>query len=574
MTPRRPWLDVGLELAAGLTLAAGLVPLITGGRGIAIGPWTIPVREVWRPFTVAGALLLFRLARARWLRRSAERVCAGRTWTDAVAVVGFTCGIAAAVLVWTHLQVRFCGGLDSYGYVSAARAIVSGEPVRREPMIEWLPFSRPIEAATPLGWIPAPSGDAIVPAYPLGFPMAMAAFIWVAGPGAAFYVPLLAGLGVLVLTYRLTHTLTDPTVAAVATLVVAWNPVLTNMVVQPMSDAPAAFWYLLAVTTLLVPPARPVMSGLGFAMAVWTRPLVLALVPGLLWVMPRRRQTLFRFIAGTVPVFVAMAGMQWLLYGSPLRTGYGGTAGLFTTGNTWRHLLAFGKWTIVVHSPLFIVALAAGIWRAPRRLVIVAVTGMVTGIVPYLFNLQYFDDWDLVRYTLPALVPCVIVATVGVASLVRAYVPRPASVVVLLCLAAAVAAGSFRFVAGQSTWQLGLQESRYALVAEWFRQHTPPDAIVLADLHSGSLRLYANRATLRWVRMPPGSLAPTVTAGARRGIAFYAALDGDDEARSFQRHFAIELQGVVSEPVGRIRNTTVFRLSPQLDAGRRVSPGV
>jgi len=117
-------------------------------------------------------------------------------------------------------------------------------------------------------------------------------------------------------------------------------------------------------------------------------------------------------------------------------------------------------WTVVVHSPLFIVALAAGIRRAPRRLVIVAVTGMVTGIVPYLFNLQYFDDWDLVRYTLPALVPCVIVAVVGVASLVEAYVPRPASVVVLLCLAAAVAAGSFRFVAGQSTWHLGLQAAR------------------------------------------------------------------------------------------------------------------
>ena len=125
----------------------------------------------------------------------------------------------------------------------------------------------------------------------------------------------------------------------------------------------------------------------------------------------------------------------------------------------------------------------------------------------------------------------------------------------------------------QSTWQLGLQESRYALVADWFRQHTSPGALVLADLHSGSLRLYAVRATLRWDRMPPGSLAPTVTAGARRGIACYAALDGDDEARSFQRHFADELEGVVSEPVGRIRNTTVFRLSPLPGAGRRIAPG-
>jgi len=63
-----------------------------------------------------------------------------------------------------QLHVRFCGGLDSYGYVSAAQALAAGQVVRPQDMVAWLPFDRAIDAATPLGWIAAPSGAAIAPA--------------------------------------------------------------------------------------------------------------------------------------------------------------------------------------------------------------------------------------------------------------------------------------------------------------------------------------------------------------------------------------------------------------------------
>lgn len=142
-------------------------------------------------------------------------------------------------------------------------------------------------------------------------------------------------------------------------------------------------------------------------------------------------------------------------------------------------------------------------------------------------------------------------------------------IVAVLVLAAASAAGSFRLVAGPSTWNLVRQESRYAAVADWFSRRTPEGSLVFAALHSGSLRLYANRPTLRWVRMPPGSLAATVQEARRRGIECYAVFDDEGEARSFERQFGDGLEGLRLEPEARVRSVMIHRV--RTDAGARAA---
>jgi len=142
-------------------------------------------------------------------------------------------------------------------------------------------------------------------------------------------------------------------------------------------------------------------------------------------------------------------------------------------------------------------------------------------------------------------------------------------IVAVLVLAAASAAGSFRLVAGPSTWNLVRQESRYAAVADWFSRRTPEGSLVFADLHSGSLRLYANRPTLRWVRMPPGSLAATVQEARRRGIECYAVFDDEGEARSFEQQFGGGLEGLRLEPEARVRSVMIHRV--RTDAGARAA---
>ncbi len=555
---RYAWLFGALEIAIGVSLALALVAALTGRAGIRVGPWTLPVREVWRPLVIAALLSAGRLVITRL--RLTDSARSGVTRLTAVARVAIACGIVAAVLLWTHYQVRDCGGADSYGYVSAAHAMLSGDLIAPQPIVKWLPFADAISAATPFGWTPRPSGDAIVPFYPLGFPLAMAGAIMVAGPGAGFYVPLLAGIGILVITYRLTRQLAGSLVAGVTTVVVAFNPMLTNMVIQPMSDVPATFWYLAAVAGILTAPSRPALSGIAFGMAVWTRPLMLVGAPALLWVMPRDRRTLVRWFSGVVPVGGGIALVQWWLYGSPFRTGYGSAAGLFTTTNLLANAMAYAKWILVIHSPLFLAALAAGAWRAPRRLVIVALAGLLLGVTPYLFKLAYFDDWDLVRYVLPVLIPCVIMAAIGVASALEGAMPRLAFVSVLLLATAAVSGASYQFVANRATFSLRFQESRYPAVAAWVTEHTPPGAVILAEGHVGSLRFYAHRTTLRIDQLPAGALAETVRNLAGGGMECYAAVDGAAESQDFEQRLSREQGHVIAEPVGRVRETTILRL--------------
>jgi hypothetical protein len=559
---RRLVLERGLELAAGVALAVGLVAVQTGG-GIRIGSWVLPVREFWRPLAGASVLLILRALVARRSSPTANAVRAARTWMDAAAVVGFTCGIVTAVLLWSHYEIKYCGGADSFGYVSAAHAIVQRDLIQPQPIARWLPFPGALEAATPAGWAPAPSGDAIVPGYPLGFPLAMAALIELAGPEAAFQVPLLAGIGILIITWRLTRQLADATTAAAATLVVAFNPELMNMVIMPMSDVPASFWYLLAVYGVLAVPARLPLAGVAFGLAIWTRPALLVTLPALVIVMPRARHAFIRFAAGLAPVLAVIGAVQWWLYGNPMRTGYGGAAGLFSMANAIRNVVTYAKWIVVIHSPLFIVAFAAGVWRAPRRLVRVAVAGFAIGVVPYLFKLAYYDDFDLLRYLLPILIPCLVVATIGVTSVLRRYLARPAFVAVVLAAATVVAGASYRLVAEQATFHLIQQESAYAAVGAWFHEHTPPDSVILAVLHAGSLRFYGHRTTLRSDLIPAGSLAATVNEISRRGIGCFAAVDGAAEDRDLRRHFGRELDRIVSEPIARVRNVMIYRLRPR-----------
>jgi hypothetical protein len=571
--PIRARVAAWLAAGAGVALAVALVPAITGAHRVTLGSWALPVREIWRPLAAAALLLGVRAVIAGRGRAAIETGGPARPGLGALSTVVLAGGVASAVFLWFHLHVPFCGGLDSYGYVSAAHAIAAANLVQPQAMLDWLPFERAIDAATPLAWVAAPSGLAIVPAYPLGFPVVMAAAILLAGPGAAFYVPLLAAAGIVALAFVAARRAAGPLAGAAAAIVVAWNPVLVNMAVQPMSDVPAAFWYLLAVTCLLGPRTRPAFAGLAFGMSVWTRPLVLALAPALIILLPRRRRAVVEFVAGGVPVALAMAGMQWLMYGSPFRTGYGGTDGLFTTANVGRHLFAYARWTFALHGPIFAAAFAAGLWRAPRRLALSAVVGLATGTIPYLFNLQYFDDWDLVRYILPALVPCVIVAVLGAVSVVQQWLPKRAAVIGVLILSAAAAAGSFRVLAGKSTWQLYRQESRYQAVAEWFVQRTPENAVVFADLHSGSLRFYAGRSTLRWVRMPPGSLAATVDAARKRGLPCYAVFDDEREARSFGQQAAGESPALRLDAEASVRLATIHRVSIEPGPGAPPAPG-
>jgi hypothetical protein len=114
---------------------------------------------------------------------------------------------------------------------------------------------------------------------------------------------------------------------------------------------------------------------------------------------------------------------------------------------------------------------------------------------------------------------------------------------------------------------VAVQEQRYRLVGEWFGAHTPPQAVALSSLHSGSLRIYAARPTVRPELLPDGSLIATVNALELAGYVPYVALE-QDEFEEFNRRFhPLSDAALEVVPEGRMRGVTFLRLGVRA-AGR------
>ena len=182
---------------------------------------------------------------------------------------------------------------------------------------------------SPLGWRPA-GDDRQAPTYPPGLPLLMAIPHAIAGvTGASALVIVAAGIAI-VATGLLAFQLAGSIAAVIAAAFIAFTPVFIHQSIQPMSDVPVtAAWMLCFLMLGRGGIVRSRLPGIACAIAVLIRPNLapLAIVP--LFVARNR-------IAFAAPVAIAgacLAAMQWLWYGSPLRSGYGSAEELFALSN-------------------------------------------------------------------------------------------------------------------------------------------------------------------------------------------------------------------------------------------------
>ena len=80
-------------------------------------------------------------------------------------------------------------------------------------------------------------------------------------------------------------------------------------------------------------------------------------------------------------------------------------------------------------------------------------------------------------------------------------------------------------------------ELRYEIVGRYIREKTPAHAVFLTMLHSGSVRHYSGRLTVRYDWLMPEQFEPMVAHLRQRGYAPYLLLD-EAEAEDFRRHFS------------------------------------
>ncbi len=461
------------------------------------------------------------------------------------------------------------GGADSYGYVSAAERIRDGTLIRHEPLAALLPYADGIGAATPLGYVRSPRvAESNVPAYPLGLPALMAAAAGVFGPRAPFLVPMALGLVLIALCVWLTRLWTnDVTIALAAGAAVAWHPIVFTHAIQPMSDVPAAAFYVAAAALLIKDRASfAIAAGFAGGAAFLIRP---ALLPGVLALalLPLtagrvRRLRVVAFIVVVLAGVALQAWLQWYLYGSPFANGYGATAELFSFRYLGANVRSYPYWGAVMNGPLWIGGLVAGL-RVSRHssAPTVVVATVIALLLPYAIYRPY-DHWQTLRFILPFLAVSTAVAVVGLVSLPRRLAGQHLGTWIGLALTVVMIALWIRFLDREHVFTLSRSEERFVHAGELVSRAAAGNAVILASLHSGSLRYYTGRQTLDWGKIPAGQFEATVDALERRGFPVFLMFDGQGEENELvSRHGDVINRGGWL-PSGQRRDIRLYEWTP------------
>jgi hypothetical protein len=448
--------------------------------------------------------------------------------------------LCGAILVTSSRHTAFvAAGSDAYGYVSQAHMWATGTLRQPEPLMQELEGLLPREALAPLAYRPAPDAAAIVPVTSPGLPLLMAIFEMAAGPAAVFAVgPLLAALAVWA-TYLLGRVVCRPWTGVMAAVLLAASPAfLFQLTSSPMSDIPAAaFWTLSLVAAHRQTRWSGFASGSAAGAAILVRanlaPLVLVPAAMVLLRGPERRRALAAFAAGVVPSVVFIAALYTYWYGSPVNSGYGSLEQLYSLGNLWPNLTRYSTWLVSSQTPLVLVAATAPLLVDCRRAAALLAFAVAV-LACYAFYIP-FDAWWYLRFLLPAYPALMVLTAAAVGALAR-RLPAPVRLVTTLTLLIVVCGRTIDYAAARATFDTG-GEQKYAITGRYVAEHLPANAVILSEQHSGSIRYYGHRTTVRFGSIPADHLDGALAGLQRLGYQPYLVVE-DWEEDAFRRQFA------------------------------------
>ena len=500
-----------------LSIAWALVVALTGG--IDLRSRGIPFRST-DPDRAALVVVLLVVVYALAYRAQTRT---HMSWVDArMPSVGewverrapmFASIISAAVMAVGYVYgAHVAGGADSYGYISQADLWLTGDLMVEQPLVRQLPWPNAEWSLTPLGYRPTPDGSAIVPTYSYGLPVLMAFGTLLAGMCGVFLVTPLLGALAVGMTYVLGTQVWSRTAGVVAAALMGTSPAFLFMHMNPMSDVPVSGLFAAALALSL--------SRLRWA-ALWTGVVVSAAVavrPNLLplgaiflgWFVVRSGNWRARFLAaarfglGGLPLIAAIAVTNAQLHGAPWQSGYGPLDAYYAWEYVLTNLPFYSRQLLRTETPLVILlAVPLVTWRridAERRARLMLMYVFAAGVwLCYVFYMPY-DAWWYLRFYLPAFPPMFVLAMVGCGQLLGTYDRRVLAVALVVAVVIGVRVDRVKTEGILRLWQ---QEAVYPSAARYVQTQLPSNAVILTVQHSGSVRYYADRLTMRWDWIAP-----------------------------------------------------------------------
>jgi len=528
---------------------------VSGGFRTTVGGLRISMRSPL-PLAIASGIVLaiwyFAARREQSIASDLER-----SWSALNRHSKFVVG-AALLLTFTAgaFATRSAAGADASGYISEAAMLTSGRLFQADELADLRRGHDPF-LTSPLGWRPA-GDDRQAPTYPPGLPLLMALPHAIGGATGASAVVIAAAGIAIVATGMLAFELGGSIAAVIAAPFLAFAPVFIFQSIQPMSDVPVTAAWMLCFLMLarrdgsLDPPA-----GIACAIAVLIRPNLapLAIVPLLI---ARNR------IGFAIPVAAAgvlLAAMQWVWYGSPIRSGYGSAEELFALSNIAPNASRYARWLLGT-SPALVLAIFGAIRLRTNRFAQGLIAFALLVVASYLVY-AVFDDWSYLRFLLPALAIFAVFAAVELSAWVDRW-PAAVRPLLLFAIVMGVTAHALWVARAMDTFKLADQLRRVSAIADFINEDVPPSAVIVAGEQSGSMRYYTERPILRWEAGTPEALGAAMTELEKSRRPIYVVLDAWEEGL-FRSKFSALPAGALDWPpildAGTSHRTRLWKLS-------------
>jgi len=571
-SPRRssPVFFVLALLAAGIATALA----VSGGFSVHLFGVRLSSRGTLRPalFSILFVTIAYRcrpkLERRsviRWFHLAASRLA---PWVASIAT-------AAVIVLWIAYGARAAGGSDSYGYVSQARLWLAGDLHVHQDFAAAVPWPNADLTFTPLGYRPA-AAHTIVPTYAPGLPLLMATFMKATGDCGAFLVMPLSAALLVILTFTLGVQVSGRATGALAALLTASSPTIVFMTLWPMSDVPAAaFWVMsLVMASRSRSSMSAALSGIAAGVAILIRPNLAPLVvfpAGLVaWrAGPRagvRVRRLGAVALACLPFVVFVAWVNQDLYGSFLMSGYGDASSIYHWRNLWPNLTRYPRWlweTQGAYVFVFLLGAFSGGANAETRTLrwfLLAYIAAVFGC--YLFYIP-FDDWWYLRFVIPAMPVMFVLSIDAIVRLGRRFGATLPAIVAMVLTTFGVA-HAIAYIRAHNILEIGEGEQKFADVGRYLARELPPETIVISGLHSGNIRLYSQLRTLRVDLLDSTWLDRAIEHLKSVGPPPYLALE-ESEIRNFRQRFANQQAvALVDRPAVAVHSRQVYVFSSDL----------
>lgn len=477
--------------------------------------------------------------------------------------------IALGVLAFAATyRTGVASGADPYGYVSQADLWLNGSLRIEQPFARQLPWPDAGKTATPIAYRPAANDEVgtMVPWYSPGLAMLMAVAKAVGGYAAIFWVvPLLTAL-LVVATYGIGRHFGGLTIGLASAFLCALSPVVLYMSLFPMTDVPvAAVWACATWAVLGTSRRRALAGGLLASVAILIRPnLVFVGMAMGLWLILRdmkrggpwwRADRAAVFAAASVPGVVAIMALNWYLNSSPFVSGYGTLGSVLHVWNVPVNIDRYASWLQLSQTPVIWLGMLAmvlpirQVWHTRARAMDATLLLFVAlGTLACYLMFAPLEEWWYLRFLMP-MWPGLFIGLTWMLFW-RGGVRR---VVVAALVVLALGYYGYDFVKQRRITATSEGERRFVSAAQFVREYTEPNSVILSYVHSGSIRYYGERMTLRYDQMDPDWLDRSVAWLSAHGAHPYLLVE-DWELPQWKDRFAD------ASPLGRMNMSVVFEL--------------